>query len=111
MLARVGKQCRYQGQNGSGQPKTTVEQKGRAIIVISYQLYGLHTSVQHDPRHMTERARFMLSPNIVKLMHIDVKFLFIRKWLFEDKLQYISSKLNLTDPFTKSLTKYSQIFH
>ena len=50
--------------------------------------------------------------------HIDVKLLFIREWLFEDKfkLHYISSKSNLADPFTKPLTKYdlkhfiSQIF-
>ena len=50
--------------------------------------------------------------------HIDVKLLFIRDWLIEDKfkLKYISSKLNLADPFTKPLTKFdlnrfiSQIF-
>lgn len=39
--------------------------------------------------------------------HIDVKLLFIREWLLEEKfkLKYVSSKLNLADPFTKPLTK------
>lgn len=43
----------------------------------------------------------------LRTKHIHIKYLFLRKLVFdkEFKLKYISSKLNLADPFTKPQAK------
>ena len=62
---------RYQGQRVNGRLRATVEQEDRAIVrsaatapdtSLSTTYRVACTLVQHDPRHMTERVKFMLSP-------------------------------------------------